>query len=158
MKIRLSAFELGHAAAAGVWRNVSAIRDGRPLENGRADTGFGCHCDGAIGEYVVAKCRNLCWSPAVGRLDTDCGDLPGDLHVKTTTRMGGSLIVRPQDPEDKEYALVVLALPWAHFVGTIPGMFARDDRYWRDVDKSRGIHQAAWFVPQNHLNPPEGET
>lgn len=137
---------------------MSAIRDGRPLEPGRIDDGFQHHIHGAIGEYAVARALNVCWSPAVGRLDTESGDLPGNWHVKTTTRAKGSLIVRPHDPEAMIYALVVVQLPVAVFVGSISGLDARQPEYWRDVNLAAGIHRAAWFVPQRALNDPEKTT
>lgn len=155
--VELTGFEIGHAGVAGVWRNVTAIRDHRPLEDGRFDLGFGRHVEGAIGEYAAAKALGKCWSPAVGILDTNTGDLSG-VHVKATTRTDGSLIVRPHDPPELPYVLAILRLTdrdgmFVTLPGWIQGSDARDDRYWRDRDPRRGVHRAAWFVPQSDLRP-----
>ena len=152
MKITLTSHEILHAAMAGVTRNVTALRDHRALENGRADSGWENHINGALGEYAVAKVLGRCWSPAVGVLDTDTGDLPGNWHVKSTTRRNGRLIVRRQDPMEMTYALVVLDLPHVEVVGWIPGEFAKLEEFWEEEDRARGIHQAAYFVPAANLH------
>lgn len=151
--VRLSWFEILSAAHAGVSRNVSALRDNRQVENGRTDSVWDRHILGAIGELAVAKALNRYWSPAVGRLDTETGDIEAaGVHVKATTLPNGSLIVRPHDPDDLPYVLVVLELPFVRIVGWMLGADAKSGRYWRDVDRARGIHRAAHFVPQDDLN------
>lgn len=147
----ISAFEAMHAGQAGFARALRARLDGRALEEGRSDFGFERDILGAISEYVVAKALNVCWSPAVGRLDLE-GDLPG-IGVKSTTRPNGSLILRPQDiDESVPYVLVITETILRH---RIAGWFhgTPDDRYWREVDRSTGVHQAAFFIPQADLRP-----
>ena len=152
--VRLSSFEIMHAATAGVARNVTAIRDARPLEDGRYDTGFGRHVDGAIGELAVAKHLGLYWQPAVGTLDTKTGDVAG-IQVKSQVpkRWGNHLIVRPHDPEEFVYVLAILRLPDVEIVGKIGGWLAKIPEHWRERDPQKGVHRAAYFVPTTALGP-----
>jgi hypothetical protein len=151
--VRLTSFEILHAAIAGVSRNVTALRDGRQLEAGRVDAGWERHVNGAIAEYAVARELGCCWSPAVGVLDTHTGDLPDGIHVKSTTRADGSLIVREHDPDELAYVLVILALPEARVAGWLSGIEAKVPAYFCEADRARGIHQAAYFVPAGELRP-----
>lgn len=150
VNLRMTSFELLHAAHAGVARNVSAIRDGRPLEEGRRDLGFERHIVGAIGEYAVARALGVCWRPAVGRLDTETGDIAG-LQIKSTTNPAGELIVRPHDPGGFNYVLVVVRVPDVRIVGWFEGHAAKQPGYWREKDGKR-VHRAAFFVEQPELH------
>lgn len=139
------------AAHVGVARNVSAIRDARPLEDGRRDHGWETHIHGAIVEQALAKALDVYWHPAVGRLDTETGDVAG-YQAKAITHPAHSLIVRKHD--DARFSFVLGLLEderTVRLLGWLPGAEATVDRYWREVDPARGVHRAAYFVPQSAL-------
>jgi len=152
--VPLAPGEVMFAAFVGVARTVSALRDGRTLEAGRLDDGWERSVHGAIGEYAVAKTLDVHWHPAVGRLDTLTGDV-GGYQVKATTRSDGCLIVRPHDPPEFVYLLVVIDRSTVAVVGSKLGYEAKVPRYWRERDVARGIHRAAYFVPQSDLEAVE---
>lgn len=108
---------------------------------------------GAIGEYAYAIVTETCWRPAVGRLDTQEGDV-GGMQIKATALANGSLIVREHDPPDRDYLLVIVPRDLrVNLAGWIAGADAKQSTFWRDRDRSRGVHQAAYFVPQHALHP-----
>jgi hypothetical protein len=153
LKIELRPFDVHLAAFVANCRSVSALRNGRELEAGRRDLGFERHVEGAIGEYSVAIGADRCWRPIGNRLDTDLGDIGGELQVKTTTRPNGCLIVRPHDPPQFAYVLVELDLRnlVANIRGWAPGRQAKQARYWRERNPAGGVHRAAYFVPPDEL-------
>lgn len=151
----LSWFELIEAANGGVARHVRALHDERSFEGGREDAGFERHILGVIGEKALAKWLGVYYVPAVGRLDTEDGDVGLAYQVKATTRKGGSLIVRPQDAARFPFVLAIVDAPRVSLMGWVEGVDAKVDEFWRPVDASRGVHQAAWFVPQSRLEPME---
>jgi hypothetical protein len=154
--VHLSGFDVHLAAFVGNSRAVSALRDGRPLEDGRRDLSFERHVEGALGEYAVAIALDRVWRPAVGRLDTDAGDV-GPIQVKATLRRDGCLIVRPHDPAGLFYVLAVLTPGRGGIDVALPGWTVGDEakqpEYWCERDPARGVHRAAYFVPQADLFP-----
>lgn len=153
--MRLTPAEVYLAGQAGFARTLRARIDGRSLEDGRRDFGFERDVQGAIAEYAVAKFLNVCWTPAIGDLDLH-GDLPGVCQVKSSTHPRPSLIVRKHDIDTLPYVLVRLdSIVDVELVGWIEGADAKDPLFWREVDPSRGIHQAAFFVPGSSLLPME---
>jgi hypothetical protein len=155
VSVQLSPFEVLHAAQVGIGRAVSALRDGRPLEDGRLDLSFERHILGAVGEYAVARATDCCWRPAVGRLDTLIGDV-GQLQVKATARPGGHLIVRPHDPASFVYVLAIIKQACGLVVtlmGWVPGSEAKVEAFWRERDLALGVHRPGYWVPQAHLHP-----
>jgi len=147
----LTPFEILHAAQVGIARNVSALRDHRPLENGRTDLGMERHIIGAIGEYAVSRALDCCWRPAVGRLDTLTGDV-GRVQVKATTLPNGCLIVREHDPAEFTYVLAIVRLARTGLgvllPGSVAGHVAKQPEFW----SLRG-HQPGYYVPQSRLEP-----
>lgn len=148
--MRLTWDEIALAAKVGVEMRVSNLSKGRSFEGGRGDLGFDRHVQGELGALAVAKELGLDYAPVIGELDTYTGDLAG-LQVKTTTIGSGSLIVRPHDPEEFPYVFAVIALPDVHVRGWMLGSEAKAPAYWREA--GGGIHRAAYFVPQQALNP-----
>lgn len=151
VQVKLSSFELLHAAVAGVSRRVRAIHDGRPGMVAESDLGWERDVVGAIGEYAVARALDRCWSPSVGFVDTADGDLPG-VQVRTTSRSTGSLILRENDPPEFPYVLVLVdRLPVVRIAGWALGADGKIPAYWRERNPAAGIHRAAYFVPQSSL-------
>lgn len=140
-------------------RTLTACCDGRKHEDGRTDMGFDRDIAGMLVEYAVARYFDLFWSPKLHQLDTYTGDLRG-VHVKSITQAHHKLIVRKIDPVDFRYVLGLVGnfrdlrrgldiklIGWFH------GNEAKQERYWEEKDETRGIHQAAYFVPQADLHP-----
>lgn len=150
--VRLTPYEVLHAADAGCARNVSAMRDRRPLERGRVDLGFERHIVGAIGEYAVCRVLNIHWQPVVGKPDTEIGDVMG-LQVKSTTNRNGPLIVRKHDPASFPYILAIVMQEQGclavNVVGWLGGEDAKVPEYWRE--EGGYVHRAAYFVPHDAL-------
>lgn len=141
------------SANVGLARRLTAIRDGRKREPQRRDSGFEHHIVGAIGEYVVAKALDMCWTPAVGRLDGHVGDLRNGYQVRSTLHARGHLVIRKGiDDLAATYALVVLDLPHAHFVGTIEGNRAVEVGDFVRAGE-RGANRDGYWVKQSQLEP-----
>lgn len=149
--IRLTWHEVVQSAHGGIARQVSALRDARPLEGGRTDSGFERHIIGVLGETALAKWLGVYYAPTVGSLDTPFGDVARSFHVKATLRSDGELIVRHHDPADFPYVLAIVSLPDVRLVGWLHGHEAKQPGYWLDRNPSLGVHRAAYFVPQRDL-------
>jgi hypothetical protein len=156
--VTLSPTDVMAAGLYGLLRAVSAIQAGRKLEEGRNDLSFGRHIEGALGEMALAYWLGVPYRPTTGRVDTKRGDV-GGCQVRATTIGRGSLIVRATDPETFPYALVLLAVRQGYIdatlCGWLDGAAAKDRRWWRERGSAPGIHQAAFFVPQDALRPME---
>lgn len=156
--LKLTRAEAFYAGFGGFMRNFTALFDGRSLEEGRKDLGTDAHAIGTIVEYAVAKEFDLFWSPKIHQLDTLTGDLK-NLQCKGVWRPGLSLIVRAHDSPDFDYVLGEVSFNKdgvdVKLCGWIAGAQAKQQKYWREKDPARGIHQAAYFVPQDELQPME---
>lgn len=134
----------------GLSRNAGAWKDGRQLEAGRRDFGIESHVLGAMGEFAVARLLDRNWEPLVGELDTTRGDV-GRVQVKSVTRRGLSLIVRPQDPKDAFYVLMLVSMHDAQVLGWLTGAEVKVAQFWREA--GHGVHATAHFVPEENLRP-----
>jgi len=147
VRVELSPAEMMLAAWVGGVRRVEGIRKGRtehasaPLaERWRRDI------EGAGGELATAKHLNLYWSGALGQLFAR--DV-GRLQVRTAFDPGDGLIVRPWDPADAVYVLVVGQMPVYTLMGWLRGGDAKHSRY----ERAPNGRAPAFFVPAAALNP-----
>lgn len=152
MRTRFTDLDRLTCGIVGVSRNASAWQKVMALEGGRTDLGIDRHVIGAMGEFAVARLLGLNWNPVTGVTDTARGDLE-NLQVKSITARNRSLIVRPHDPDEFPYVLVFVSMMEAEILGWISGKEAKRSHYFREADPSRGIHQAAYFVPAKDLKP-----
>lgn len=154
--VSLEKSELFYAAFGGFMRTITARLDGRKLEAGRSDEGFDYDVLGMITEFAVAKHYNRFYSPKAHQLDTKTGDLK-DLQVKGIARADLSLIVRENDLPDFKFVLglVNFADRTVELLGWLRGVEAKVPQFWREKDRSKGIHRSAYFVPQENLHPME---
>lgn len=158
--IPLTLAEIYYAAIGGVMRRISNLNKDRKREEGRKDLGFDSDCGGYIAEFAFSKAFRRFWSPGVGFLDTDTGDVCG-VQVKSISDSDPrlSLIVQADDPPHFKYVLIYLHIcsePFqAEVLGWQLGSFCKDPEkhFWRP--KSATIHQAAFFVPQSELLGPD---
>ncbi len=154
--ISISHVEYMMAAVVGIERNASAIHRGWKLEQGRKDLGIERDIIGAIGELAVARYMGTQWTPVTNALDNMTGDVDG-YQVRTVTNPAGSLIVKRTDDDLHRYILAVIGRDTerksltVRIAGWMQGKDAKMREYFRDVDPAKGIHAAAWFVPQARL-------
>lgn len=153
-KTKLTSLERRIGFEAGMARAVFALEHGLRLEPGRFDLGIESHVLGALGELALAKHLGRFWSPLVGGLDTEVGDV-GAFQVKAITREGLSLIVRDHDPGGSVYvqALVSFPGPVVTLTGWVLGSDAKQPEFWLEAGSKPGIHRSAFFVPLKALKP-----
>jgi hypothetical protein len=178
--VLLSREDLALAESVAVSRVREAIASGRPERYGRAwwedperlargpDLGFSSpslsdlvrggsyeagrvrtHLVGALGELVAARALGVPWAPSLVP-DRLAGDLPGDVHVRTTTRPYGDLIVYRGDADSGRFLLVarVRGLEVFSVPGWLPARVCKALRWWRS-----DAREPAFFVPQSQLCP-----
>lgn len=141
MNVTLSAQEVAAGAMVGVRRRYTSTRRVDTANQGKSwDTDI----VGALGECAVAKAVGLYWSPDVNVFAIpDVGD---SIHVRSTNRSNGCLIIRPDDP-DGVYVLAVGEVKDWRVCGWISSDEGKTERFWRT---DRGDPHA-WWVPQSAL-------
>lgn len=150
----------------GCMRTLFARMHGWKLETNRTDLGFDRDVMGYIVEASVGKFFDRNASPKIGSLDTNTGDLSG-LQCKGVLSRYHKLIVREHDPKNFAYVLAYVGIRdvppntrldcplIVELLGWLPGAEAKQEIYFQKEDRSRGIHQAAYFVPISELRPIE---
>lgn len=109
---------------------------------------------GTKGEMAVAKHYGVFWTGTIGEIDQP--DVKR-LEVRSTLLDEGCLLVKPKNPDDRAFVLVVLSCAadqreeWCEcsIVGWIWGGEAKRDRWLRDPNG----RPPAYFVPQVCLAP-----
>jgi hypothetical protein len=145
-RVRLTWYEVAVAAHVGVQRQIEALARKLPDRHGRsAQPGWSDHIEGACGELACAKVLGVYWNPSVNTFKRD-GDV-ATYEVRTRLRDDYELLVRDDDPSDRNYVLVRGQAPCFHVVGWLPGTEAKDPR-WR---KTHGGREPAFFVPDGDL-------
>jgi len=142
--VHLNEPELLIAGLEGVRRTISQL--GRP---GRRDYD-GCRwcisIDGNAAEMAVAKVIDRYWTPTT--VDQRHGGDVGGLEIRSTQRSDGSLILHPDDPNDREFVLVTGRAPDLTIVGTISAENGKRREFWREPPV---VRHGAFFVPQAAL-------
>jgi hypothetical protein len=149
--IAMCSNELMQAGLAGVMRRVSSLKNGLKdkFYTAKFVPGWATDIDGAASEMAVSKYFHRYWS---GHVDNFTGDdVLGGVQVRSTGYEHGCLIVRPHDPDDALYILVVAKPPIYSIRGGILGPDAKVDKYWRGADCTNG-DAPAWWVPQEDLS------
>lgn len=159
--VELSWLELRIASTVGSSRVLKswARTMNRDRFGDRDDNGWQIDTTGALGELVVAKHWGIYWDPVPRRVRGQ-GDV-GPLEVRCTERETGRLIVRPTDPDDGLFVLVVGAgsvrATNGRTVGRryrIVGWISGPDARRRELEQPDGGRRPpAWFVPQTDLRP-----
>ena len=153
MKVTLDWSELELAAAVGLRRQLSSLRDQRKDKHGFSGPGWTIHIEGACGELAVAKALGRYWN---GSVDTfKDADIPGEhtaigfgkVQVRTRSNAYYDLIVRPDDADQDVYILVTGRAPEFEVHGWIRGRDAKQKMWLRTY----GDRPAAYFVPQSAL-------
>jgi len=151
MLVEVTPSEMMQIGQAATMRRVSALKKGRAPEHKiKPDREWQADIEGMVGEFVLAKLLNKFWSPTVGHLDSDIGDVAG-WQVRTTAWDNGCLIVNKKDNDDHRFVLITgentVGLRW-NVRGWMLGSDAKQENYW--IDKQPG--RFAYFVPQKDLN------
>jgi hypothetical protein len=134
--------EVRLAAFAGIERAVMDRANGlaQPLPTRPGQW----HTDviGSLGEYVVAKALGVWWA---GAMPAGAADV-ATWEVRATDIGSGGLIVRPKDPTEANYVLVLARrMPVFVIAGWLPGSEAKVERYWQADEPG------FWLVPQQDL-------
>jgi hypothetical protein len=153
--VTLTEDEIRRAAAVGVERRVQSMaaglkdRDfGLEVKSRRWDIDI----EGAAAELAYCKAMGREWDETVNTFhDADVG---GTIQIRFTTVTRGSLIIRPSDPPEHYYVLVIGPAPKYIIPGWIKGTDARRD----DWERRPNDGPMAWFVPQFELKALAGKT
>ena len=150
MRVALTTVEMIEYGSAGIARCANAIEKQRKGAHGfnRDYERWQIDVEGLLAEAAAAKALNLPYSPTVGRLDTQGGDIGRGLQIRSTKYSTGSLLVHDRDPEDDIFILVTGIYGIYDIRGWIKAIHAKQQDWWR-VYKGRG----AYWVGQEFLQP-----
>jgi hypothetical protein len=101
---------------------------------------------GAAGELAVGKWSNTFFVPSVNTFHR-VPDCLKDVEVRSTRLLGGCLIVRGNDADDRRYVLAIVNGDQILLAGWLYGHEAKRDEWIRDPHNQR----PAWFAPQESL-------
>src|SRR5690242_2973336 len=129
MKVTLDWSELELAAAVGLRRQISSMRDQREDKHGFSGPGWTIHIEGACGELAVAKALGRYWNGSVDTFkapDLGCDVREAEsLQIRTRSNAYYDLIVRPDDADQDVYILVTGRAPEFEVHGWIRGREAK---------------------------------
>lgn len=148
MNVVLERHEIEMVAAVGVRRRCASLDRLADRHGYSGENAWEQDIQGAAAELAVAKATNRYWDGSFNTYKR--GDV-GSVQVRSTKRPDGCLIVRPSDPADAVYFLVVGEIPEFTVVGWIMGENAKLERF----EKAPGGRPPAFFVPQRYLTPIE---
>lgn len=147
LKIEISQREYQWASYAGIIRQEEAKENRRRNAHGLTkDTNE--HIVGAVGEFIASLALGVPWrGPGMFRGD----DLVGGYQVRSSERIDGQLILRPKDPDNSIFVLVVGGpLKW-YVPGWILGKDGKQKEFWDSP--GYGGRPSAYFIPQLALKP-----
>jgi hypothetical protein len=152
VKVSLSADELRLAAEAGVERRLRALGKGRRGAHGfdRDYEAWSIDIEGVAAEWACAKCLGVDYTPVVGELDTEMGDVAPGVQVRSTRYETGHLLLHESDLPDHYFLLIVGLAPDFRIAGWTTPAESRKPEFWK-VFKNRG----AYWIPQAELRPVE---
>jgi hypothetical protein len=144
--IILDGSEMMLAASAGVMRRIENLKKtGRSGEPYGFDENVSWQIDieGAMGEFALAKHLGVFWhgKGKIGGWDV------GTCDARTTRHSHGSLIIHPQDRDEKTVWLLTGQNGKYIVRGFIKAGDAKQQKYWKDPLGG----MPAFFVPQSDL-------
>lgn len=144
--IEISQTEYKWASYAGIIRNEEAIANSRRHAYGLKSLDHNEHIIGAVGEFIASLAIGVPWrGPGQFRGD----DLVGGYQVRSSDKLNGCLILRPKDPDNSIFILVVGG-PLKYYVpGWILGRDGKQKEFWESP--GLGKRPSAFFVPQMAL-------
>lgn len=150
MRIALTDEEMEFCVMSGGRRTINALSRGRRGAHGfnRDFERWQIDIEGVMTEMAAAKALGLTYTPTVGRLDSDEGDVGPGLQVRGTKYATGSLLVHDSDHDDHRFILVTGIYGVYDIRGWIFARDGKDKKLWKEY-KGRG----AYWVPQAKLLP-----
>ena len=149
MRIELEDHELRLAVSVGCERQIQNIYRARTNQYGNDDSRcWQDHIEGAIGEYVVAKCLGRFWNGALGKMRAK--DV-GELQVRATRHVNGKLLVHDEDDRNDAFVLVRGAGKVFDIAGWLYGADAQCKDFWDTT-----IRYPCYAVESKYLTPIEG--
>lgn len=145
--ITLTWLEVVQAATVGLMRRIKNQQLETPGANGIPAEApvWDVDIEGACGELAAARALGLYWSGAAGVAKLP--DVGGSVEVRTAAQ--GRLILRPDDPDDRRFVLVIGRVPTFDVCGWI---YAGDGKR-PEYAKAPNGRPPAWFVPRSRLRP-----
>jgi len=151
--ISLTKSEVLMASHVGIMRRIDSLFKNyndtvldRKLHANNSEWAF--DIDGACAELAVAKAMGVHWSGHIGSFkEPDVSEI----HVRSTSRKNGHLIIRDNDPEKYTYMLVITECPNYIIVGGISGKKAKSLPK-KDADENGA---GAWWIGQESLHDPQ---
>lgn len=145
IQIVLSPSEILHGAFVGLMRQTDNLKKGRkPGHGDDATMDWQKHVEGALAEAAFARHRNAYY----GGLGVFRGpDVDGE-QVRSTQHSTGGLLVRPDDPDDRRFWLVIGVNGVYAVHGSMLGGDAKQARWVRDP----GGRGQCYIVPQTEFN------
>src|SRR3990167_2428715 len=142
--VELSSIEQELASWVGLQRQLQSLRaERRDRFANNKDNGYSIHIEGAQAELAVAKGLGIYWG---GEINTfHAPDLDNRIQVRSTKRLDGHLIIRPDDNLEDIYFLVINRFPCFDLIGWITGREGMSQDLL--VDKNNH-YQPAYFVPR----------
>ena len=149
MKVSLTPHELRLAAFSGVERRISAMEKQRQGAHGfDRDDFWSLDIEGLAAEAAVAKALGRWYSPVVGHLDTNEGDVAPGVQVRSSKYAGAHLLLHKTDDDDHRFVLVTGACGEYVIRGWCRGGLGKQEKFWRENNG-----RWAYWVPQNVLFP-----
>lgn len=105
--------------------------------------------NGTVSEYALSKWLGVHWQPITDHPDTQDGDLGHSIQVRTTDLSDGKLIVKPTDPVNHVYVLLIGSTletdpPYRYkVIGMLGGKECKRGKYLRDG--------GSYWIPQSDL-------
>jgi hypothetical protein len=154
VNVTLTWSEVALAARVGEARTIRNRAKGNGHRHGKADgSDWQTDIEAACAETAAAKAIGVYLPVTVSPDEDRHGDLGYGIHVRSTPRAEGRLILHKDDADDGLFILVVGCSPTFTLPGFIEGAKGKDARYWADPS---GEQRFAFFVPQADLHPIEG--
>lgn len=153
MIVELTSSEALIAAYVGSHRRLRAVYRGHRARHGRGDGDeWTADVEAAAAEVAAAKALDRFWTDLAGLdEDGDVGSHAPKIHVRHTTLEYGRLILRPNDPGEGIFVLVIGTVPTFTVVGWIT---AAEGRAIGERFEGNGRPPCV-MVPQSALHPLE---
>jgi hypothetical protein len=140
----LDASEMLLAANAGIMRRIENLKKGAGQPYGYDENvSWQIDIEGAMGEFALAKHLGVFWH-GKGKMR---GFDVGSCDARTTHHENGSLIIHPQDNDEKTIWLLTGKNGTYVIRGCIKAIDGKLDKYWKDPLGG----MPAYFVPQSEL-------
>jgi len=148
--VTLNPAEMIHGALCGVLRQVQNLKHNRHDKYGAEEMDpWALHINGALAELAVAKYLGLPWTGMGALGDHSLADVDDSTEARWVTNAHYSLLLHPDDNDERVYVLVTGRAPSLALRGWKLGRDGKNQKYWADPKGGR----PCYFVPQTELEP-----